>query len=65
MGRVWFTRFRFWALGDSKGSKGFAVFGLIGRLQGLLGGPGLVISGVISPLIWVISIVPLLRTLLI
>ena len=31
----------------------------------LLGGSGVVISGVISPLIWVISIVTLLITLLI
>ena len=35
------------------------------RVSGLLGGSGVVISGVISPLIWVISIVTLLITLLI
>ena len=34
-------------------------------LGGLLGGSGVVISGVISPLIWLISIVTLLITLLI
>ena len=34
-------------------------------LRGLLGGSWVVISGVISPLIWVLSIVPLLITLLI
>ena len=35
------------------------------RVSGLLGGSGVVISGVINPLIWVISIVALLITLLI
>ena len=35
------------------------------RQGSLLGGSGVVISRVISPLIWVISIVTLLRTLLI
>ena len=34
-------------------------------LKGLLGGSGVVTSGVVSPLIWVISIVTLLISLLI
>ena len=50
-------------LGRGCGLKDCRVLGF--SRQGILGGSWVVISGVISPLIWVISIVILLVTLLI